>query len=199
MTVTRERFEKGMTYEEFKAGMTRNRERLDQNERSVEITRDDKAALAKLGRPLNVLVLAEDWCGDVIANLPVLGRLAKDSGKLELRVFPRDENPDLMDLYLNQGKYRSIPVFAFFDDDFREIGRFIERPASVTARRTAQRAEIYASDDAFGSPEAPVDQLASDVRERLTQKLQAGRDELAPFANREVVREILAIVERASA
>ena len=199
MTVTRERFEKGMTYDQFKANMTRNRERLEQNERSVEITHGDKAAMAKLNKPLNVLVLAEDWCGDVIANLPVLGRLAKETGKLELRVFPRDENPDLMDLYLNQGKYRSIPVFAFFDDAFREIGRFIERPASVTARRAAQRAEIYASDDAFGRPDAPADQLAPDVRERLTDKLQAGREELAPFANREVIAEILAIVERASA
>jgi thiol-disulfide isomerase/thioredoxin len=151
MTVTRERFEKGMTYDEFKAGMTRNRERLEQNERSVDITGDDKAAFAKLSKPLNVLVLAEDWCGDVIANLPVLGRLAQETGKLELRVFPRDENPDLMDLYLNQGKYRSIPVFAFFDENMTEIARLLERPKEQTEEiekkmlevRRALRAERY--------------------------------------------------------
>ncbi len=199
MTVTRERFDQGMTYDEFKSAMTRNRDRFEHNERAVEITDEDGAPFARLKSRLPVLVLAEDWCGDVVANLPVLGRLAMETGKLDLRVFPRDENPDLMDLYLNQGKYRSIPVFAFFVGEFRELGRFIERPASVTARRAAQRTEIYASDQAFGRPESPVDQLADDVRERLTQRLQAGRDELAPFANREVIREIRDIVERAAA
>ncbi len=199
MTVTREQFEQGMTYDEFKSAMTRNRERFEENERAVEITGEDSAAFARLGGRVHVLVLAEDWCGDVVANLPVLGRLAQETGKLDVRVFPRDENPDLMDLYLNKGEFRSIPVFAFFDDDFREIGRFIERPASVTERRGAQRSEIYASDGAFGRPESPVDQLAADVRERLTRRLQAGREELAPFANREVIREIRKIVERAAA
>ncbi|MFN2520522.1 MAG: thioredoxin family protein [Candidatus Limnocylindria bacterium] len=199
MTVTAERFATGMTYDDFKAAMTRNKDRFEENERAVEISAEDRVALARLARPLKVLVLAEDWCGDVIANLPVLGRLAQETGRLDLRVFPRDANPDLMDMYLNQGKYRSIPVFAFFDDDFREIGRFTERPASVTMRRAAQRREIYASDDAFGNPDSPVDQLSPEVREKLTQRLQAGREDLAPFANREVIREILEIVERAPA
>lgn len=199
MTVTLERFVTGMTYDEFKAAMTRNRDRFEDNERAVAISDDDRRAFAGLNRSARVLVLAEDWCGDVVANLPVLGRLSKESGKLDLRVFARDENPDLMDQYLNQGKYKSIPVFVFFDDEFRELGRFIERPASVTARRAAQRGDIYRSDPAFGSPDSPVDQLADDVRERLTEKLQAGRDELAPFANQEVVREIREIMERAAA
>lgn len=41
---------------------------------------------ADLDRPLHVLVLAEDWCGDVIANLPVLGRLAAESGTFDVVV-----------------------------------------------------------------------------------------------------------------
>ena len=32
MAVTKERFEQGMTYDEYKAQMTRNRERFDANE-----------------------------------------------------------------------------------------------------------------------------------------------------------------------
>ena len=66
------------------------------------------------------MVLAEDWCGDVIANLPLLGELAQASGKLNLRVFLRDQNLDIMDQYLKEGKFRSIPVFAFFDQDFSQ-------------------------------------------------------------------------------
>src|SRR5579883_1270242 len=135
MAVTRERFEQGMTYAAFKEQMTRNRDRFEASEQRFTPSASDVEAFSKLPRPLNVLVLAEDWCGDVIANLPILGRLAEASGKLNLRVFLRDQNLDLIDQYLNQGKYRSIPVFVFFDDNFQEVGRFIERPASVTALR----------------------------------------------------------------
>lgn len=197
MAVTRERFEQGMSYEQYKASMTRNRERLEENERQVELSPADLAAFTLLPRPLNVLVLAEDWCGDVVANLPVLGRIAAESGQLNLRVFARDANPDLMDQYLNQGVHKSIPVMAFFDDDFREIGRFIERPESVTELRARKRAEIYAR---LGvSPETPLAELPEDMRTRVTDETARMRQETTPFANREVVRELRAIVERVRA
>ncbi len=196
MPVTRERFEQGMTYDQFKASMTRNQSRFEANERRVELSPDDLRPFQSLPRPLNVLVIAEDWCGDVIDNLPILGRIAQESGKLNLRVFLRDQNPDLMDQYLNRGQFRSIPVFVFFDDAFNEIGRFIERPDSVTARRAQRRREIFAQNPRFGSPDAPVDQLPEEVRAELTQAIQAMREELKPVENREVIRELASIVER---
>src|SRR5579871_2377001 len=144
MSVTRERFEQGMTYDEYKAQMTRNQERFATNEQQLALDPADVAAFKNLPQPLNVLVIAEDWCGDVINNLPILGRIAAESGKLNLRVFLRDQNLDLIDQYLKEGKFRSIPVFVFFDDQFREIGRFIERPASVTERNDQYRQKMYA-------------------------------------------------------
>lgn len=197
MAVTRDRFEQGMTYDEYKAQMTRNQERFEANERDLVVAPAALATFTNLKQPLNVLVLAEDWCGDVIANLPILGRLAKDSGKLNVRVFLRDQHPDLMDQYLNKGQFRSIPAFAFFDDDYREIGTFKERPDSVTELRAQRRREIYASDPAYGSPDAPVDTLPEEVRGRLTAAIAAMREETVPFANGEVIRELSAIAERA--
>jgi len=68
-----------------------------------------------------------------------------------MRIFLRDKNKELMDQYLNQGMYRSIPVFAFFDDNMNEVARFIERPPVQTEEiekkmletRRALRAERY--------------------------------------------------------
>src|SRR5204863_391837 len=131
MKVDRARFDQGMTYDDFKAQMTRNRERVEENERRVDISPNDLAAFRGLPKPIHTLVLAEDWCGDVIANLPVLARLAQESGKLDVRVFLRDQNDDIMQGHLNQGQYKSIPVFVFFDGDFREIGHWIQRLGSI--------------------------------------------------------------------
>ena len=191
------RFEKGLTYEQFKQGMTRNRERLEDSERKVEVDPEAVRFFSSLPAPLNVVVLAEDWCGDVIANLPVLGRLAKAAPKLNVRVFYRDQNVDLIERWLNQGKYQSIPVFALFDERFRELGHWIERPASVTELRAKKRKEVFAKDPAFGSPDAPVDQLPEDVRTRLQGELQKMRDETLGFANAEVQRELRELVAAA--
>jgi hypothetical protein len=196
MAVSRERFESGLTYQQYKQQMTRNRERFEANERGVPLEPDDLASFQRLPRPLNVLVLAEDWCGDVVANLPILGRLAAESGKLNLRIFLRDQNLDLMEQYLLRGQFRSIPTFVFFDDDFQELGRFVERPASVTELRASKRRELYQQHPEFGSPDTPIDQLPDEVRVRLAQATAELRKQTADFANREVVRELRAIADQ---
>jgi hypothetical protein len=196
MTLDRARWDRGMTYDAFKAAMTRNQERFAENERRVELDPETVRTFKSLPQPLRVLVLAEDWCGDVVANLPILGRLAKEVLKLDVRVFYRDQNLDLMERWLNQGKYQSIPVFVFFDQDFRELGHWIERPASVTERRAQERKRIFATHPEFGSPDAPVDQLPEEVRTRLQGELQKMREDMVSFANAEVQRELRELVSR---
>ena len=196
MTLDRARWDKGISYDAYKAAMTRNQERFEQNEARVVLDPATVKVFKALPKQLRVLVLAEDWCGDVIANLPVLGRLAKEVGTLDVRVFYRDQNPDLMERWLNQGKYQSIPVFVFFDESFRELGHWIERPASVTLRRAEERRRIFAAHPEFGSPDAPVDQLPEDVRTRLHAELQKMRDDMVPFANSEVQRELRELVSK---
>ena len=197
MAVTRERFEQGMTYDAFKDQMTRNQERFAENERLLQLDPDDLAAFTQLAQPLNVLVLAEDWCGDVIDNLPVLGGLAEASGKLNVRVFLRDQNLDLMDQYLNKGEFRSIPVFVFFENDFNELGHFIERPESVTERRARQRKTLFAEHPEFGSPDTPIAQLPEETRVKVMEASAQFREATKADDNRDVVKALREIVSRA--
>jgi len=198
MAVTREQFESGMTYDAYKAQMTRSRDQLEQNEQSLELGAADVTAFRNLPRPLHVLALAEDWCGDVIANLPILGRIARESGKLDVRVLLRDQHLDVMDQYLKEGKFRSIPVFVFLDDAFNELAVWIERPESVTQARETRRRELYTQHPEFGSADTPIAELPEDVRSQVQAAVMALRQEMAPFANREVVRALRELVERVS-
>lgn len=197
MAVTRERFEQGMPYEAYKAQMTRNRDRLQETEQTVALDAADVHFFEHLPQPLHVLVLAEDWCGDVIANVPVLARLADASGKLNLRVFLRDQNLDLMDQYLNAGTYRSIPVFVFFDQAFREIGHWIERPALINELQGNMVRNLFTTDPALQglSMDLSPAQLPEAARTRLMQALLAFRADTRRQADREVVRELRALVE----
>lgn len=198
MTIAKERFESGMTYDAYKAAMTRNRERFEENERNVSLDPEIVAFFRALPRPLNVVVLAEDWCGDVIANLPVMAVLARDVGPaLELRCFIKADVPDLATRYLNHGRFESLPVFAFFDEAWNDVGAFIERPVAVTERREADRRAVYASNPAFGSPDAPASELPDDVRAELMAGIQAKRTASTPWANRQVVIAIRDAIARA--
>jgi thioredoxin family protein len=201
MAVTRQQFESGMTYSAYKEQMTRNREQLEQNEKDLQLSPADAQAFSNLPQGLNVLALAEDWCGDVIANLPIVGRLAEaSSGKLNLRVLLRDQQPgeQVMDEHLNKGQYKSIPTVIFLDSDFNEVGVWVERPDSVTKLREEKRLALYAAHPEWGDPSTPIAELPEDVRTQVQQGTAGMRNETKPFANSEVVRELRELVQNAT-
>ena len=201
MAVTREQFESGMTYEAYKGQMTRNREQLEQNEKDLQLSPADAQAFSNLPQDVNVLALAEDWCGDVIANLPIVGRVADASGgKLNLRVLLRDQQPgeQVMSEHLNKGQYKSIPTVIFLDGDFNELGVWVERPESVTKLREEKRLALYAAHPDWGDPSAPIAELPEGVRTQVQQLTAGMRNETKPFANSEVVRELRELVQGAT-
>jgi hypothetical protein len=202
MAVTREQFESGMTYAAYKAQMTRNREQLEQNETDLQLNSDDVQAFRNLPQTLNVMALAEDWCGDVVANLPILGKLEqKSNGKLNVRIHLRDQQPgaQIMDQYLNKGQFKSIPTFIFLDADFNERGVWIERPDSVTRAREEKRLALYAAHPEWGDPSKPIAELPEELRNQIQQAAAAMRAEMKPWANSEVVRELRELVHNAVA
>lgn len=135
--VTPERFESGLTWQEyFSDRVIRNRDKFQYNYDETLISEDDAASLRALvalpNGPEKVLVLGEDWCPDVFRGLPVIVRIAEAAG-IELRVFPRDDNMDIMNEFLNQGQHQSIPTAVFYTRDHRYICHWIERPAQANA------------------------------------------------------------------
>ena len=96
--------------------------------------RDDlKAAATGLKAGTRMLVLNEFWCGDGAQILPVHEALeAEAEGKLEVRVLLRDENVEVMDLFLTKGG-RSIPKTVLLDADMNVLGTWGPRPEEAMA------------------------------------------------------------------
>jgi Thioredoxin len=131
--VTPERFDSGLTYADYLSRIERNREKFQFNYDQTAISEDDAEAFRRLAEKASrVLALGEDWCPDVFRGLPVMARIAEASG-MELRVFPRDDNLDIMNEFLNHGESQSIPTFVFYTSDHRYVGHWIERPAKANA------------------------------------------------------------------
>lgn len=189
LPITPERFSTGMTYEQFKTQLKGSPEPFEATERTVQLTEADLAPFRKLPGPLNVLVIVIENCPDVVMNVPILARIAQETGKLNLRIFWRDENKDLMAEYMN-GPYESVPVFAFFDERWTPVGVFIERPPSVTQLRAQKTREIHERNPEFGPYGGSPSALPDEVRARLQQAIRQMRAETAPFYARETIREL---------
>ena len=128
--VSKERFEQGMTLQQYIDHMSVNRERFVEAVEDATIRPDEAKILDRLHGTRRVLVISEDWCGTCLAHVPFVAKLVEGRADIDMRLFPRDANLDLMDQYLKQGRYRSIPVFAFFDEHMNELARFLEtRPS----------------------------------------------------------------------
>lgn len=144
--VTRDRWEQGYTWQGYLDTIENNQQRFRRNHEETEIRPEDTAFFRSVkdreGGDLSVLVIGEDWCPDVYFNLPTLVRIAEAAG-LPLRIFPRDQHHDLMNRYLKDGEFMSIPVFVFFGKDFREIGHWIERSRRLDRIMSEEGTDAY--------------------------------------------------------
>ena len=140
--VTKQRFAQGMSFQQYLDQMTTNKDKFLETLAATHVTPEDRAIFKDRREKLNVLVLTEDWCGDALTNFPVLARMVEGAPNVEMRVFLRDQSPDVMDQYLNRGLFRSIPVFVFFDEDMKEVARFVERPPKITEYMEQKQLEL---------------------------------------------------------
>ncbi len=85
--------------------------------------------LAALPRPVHVVAIAEDWCGDVVRHVPVLQRMAEAGPLLKVRYLSREQHPEVFLRFLTNGG-EAIPKFIFLSDRFVECGSWGPMPES---------------------------------------------------------------------
>ena len=113
---------------------------MDHYDASVKIT-DSLAAVIKNAPATNWLVLTEGWCGDAAFCVPVMAALEKAfPDKINLCLFLRDSNLELMDAHLTNGG-RSIPKLVVLDQDLKEIGSWGPRPEALQTLMAVWKSE----------------------------------------------------------
>jgi hypothetical protein len=159
-----QRFATGMTWKDYMAQMGDTRARTEENYAKSKLSDDERKFFGGVTGVRYAMMLAENWCGDVHRNSPLLAHVCEAIPGCELRVFFRDQNLDITDCYLNNG-FRSIPVIAFYDKDFNEIGRWIERAHAATAKTVGIRARTV--DAAAGGDKAAQDAAMGEFRKAV--------------------------------
>ena len=110
---------------------TLNDRRMKRLDKTIKISKETIQEFQKVKQPQTWLVLTEGWCGDAAQNLPILDKIASDTANIDLKIVLRDENLDLMDLFLTNGG-RSIPKLIALDKDNNVLDLWGPRPTIAT-------------------------------------------------------------------
>lgn len=105
--------------------------RMNRLDKTTELLPELSALVQSIAAPQTWLVLTEGWCGDAAQIIPVLHKLAALNSNIRLRFLLRDENLELMDMYLTKGISRSIPKLIVLDENNDELFNFGPRPAAL--------------------------------------------------------------------
>lgn len=116
-------FTKGLTTEQYLDTLDKHRDGFHHIYNNFSFSNDAAffSDLAKKG--VRVVVLAEPWCGHCMLNIPILLRIA-EKAQLPVKFLLRDENLELMDIYLTNGKSRTIPIMIFIDQSGNELAKW---------------------------------------------------------------------------
>ncbi|TDD78453.1 thioredoxin family protein [Flavobacterium caseinilyticum] len=108
-----------------------NETRMNRLDKTIKITEENSSALKSLKNEYIWLVISEGWCGDAAQLLPVINKMAVESGKIDLRIVLRDENEELMKLFLTNKK-KSIPILIIVDKETGSVlGNWGPRPQAA--------------------------------------------------------------------
>ena len=149
MDLSRRLFEEGKTTsqdphynQDWVLNLTKlNFQRIARLEKSSELNELLLRKLQGLSKKMIWLVLVESWCGDVAQNLPTIWHITEQSkGKIELLLLLRDENLELMDMFLTNGG-RAIPKLVCLNENLEVLGTWGPRPKPVQELMQAAKAE----------------------------------------------------------
>lgn len=122
MTLT-DWYAKGLTPEQYMDTLDKHKSNFENIEQHFTLPNDEQFFASLKAKNLRVLILTEPWCGHCMLTVPIFLKIASKVD-MPTRFLLRDENLELMDLHLTNGKSRSIPIFLFIDSDGRQVAKW---------------------------------------------------------------------------
>jgi len=123
-----------------------NMARMNRLDKTIELIPELKELVEQIDTSQTWLVLTEGWCGDAAQIVPVFDKIAQLNSNIELKFLLRDENRELMNWYLPNGKSRSIPKLIVVDENLEELFNWGPRPKALQEMFYHLRANVINDD-----------------------------------------------------
>ncbi len=138
--ITPDEWNQGRTPADFLAAMTRNQAEMQARIQRLRLSPAQAAFFQRPPvAPAHVLVMTEDWCSDSLMSLPILWHILAALPAAGCRIFVRSQSPELKSRFETQG-IANIPVFSFLDENFVQLGVWVERSRLAHEKVSAWKA-----------------------------------------------------------
>ena len=168
-------YKKGISFSEFLSKAERRKDRWDRNFENSEVDEDLLERARAIGGSWKLLAVAVDGCSDSVSTIPYLASLEAAVDGLEMRIVDSTVGRQVMMDHLTADGREATPTVVLLNDEFQEVGCFIERPALLQAWATENKEKL-------------------DSREYLTQKFAWYDGD----AGRHTVEAIIHLMEEAA-
>lgn len=162
----KQKHEAGLAYSDYLAtGAPDKQENWTKIYDQMTLTDAQVALLGSFKRKMNVIGLSGVWCGDCVAQGPLIQRIAEGSDMIDLRWLDRDEHIDLQQqVSINAGN--RVPVLIFCAEDYEPVFWFGDR--TLTRYRAMAAKQLGGACPLPGAP-VPDDELAGTLQDWLDQ------------------------------
>ena len=110
--------------------------RISERFEALALPEEDAMNLESISRPVHVVAIAEDWCGDVVRHAPAIMRIATRQPLVQIRFISRADRPDVFIRFLTNGG-EAIPKFIFLSENWVKCGNW--GPMQTDCRRIISR------------------------------------------------------------
>jgi hypothetical protein len=135
-------WEQGVGFSEFLDGVEARSERWHSSYETGAVSRLNLRTSSAVESTFHLLVVAEDWCGDSAANIPFVARLVESMETVDLRIVDSTIGKGILESHPTPDGRAATPTILILDDQFNEVGCWIERPGSLQAWYQANKTEI---------------------------------------------------------
>ena len=176
--ITQEQFDTGLRLDQYIASISQNKENFRANFiKAIEAySPDDILFFRSLPQKIRVAVVTDDENQDALRDVPLIGRISVEVGRVMLRAFRPSEHPDVVfalakPLGAIEASRVTLPIIVFYSEDMRMLGAHIQRlPDLNVDMHDRQRAWVEAHPEVLDAHK-PVAEMSPITRTRMAQIL----------------------------
>lgn len=110
-----------------------NDKRMKRWDKTIKISDTAKKKILDYNQKTTWLIITESWCGDAAHVIPALNKIAELNTNIDVKIVLRDENLELMDMFLTNGG-RAIAKVVMIDNSTGEVlNTYGPRPSEATS------------------------------------------------------------------
>ncbi|MDW8351102.1 MAG: hypothetical protein RML99_04240 [Anaerolineae bacterium] len=181
---TLEQFESGLRLDQYIASIAQSKESFRANfiKATEAFGADDLAFFRRLPTKVNVAVVTEDANPDALRDVPIIGRLSVEVGKLVLRLFRPATHADAVRAIAQDVSSAigaggagdvQLPIIAFYTPGMQLIGAHVCRLPELSAEMNRRRHAWVESHPEVLDAREPLDKMTPITRTRLMQVMYA--------------------------